>query len=176
MPWEGEREPRPVQYLESESRSKVEERSRLSGEQSFERASERAPWTTTLRFRTEVWTPSWRSSTRKCMGGPRQHPPSPFRGSGPTGPALRKTYRMGREGRIENGAFGLAVAMQCHPTCLARACVRVLTLTASSRFAFCFLRLFLSQSYEDYLDKQITTTDLYYLEDIELARQLVELG
>ncbi len=41
MPWEGEREPRPVQYLESESRSKVEERSRLSGEQSFERASER---------------------------------------------------------------------------------------------------------------------------------------
>ena len=31
-------------------------------------------------------------------------------------------------------------------------------------------------SYEDYLDKQITPTDLYYLEDIELARQLVELG
>ncbi|GMH32750.1 hypothetical protein BSKO_00584 [Bryopsis sp. KO-2023] len=31
-------------------------------------------------------------------------------------------------------------------------------------------------SYEDYLDSQITSTDLYYLEDIELARQLVELG
>ena len=31
-------------------------------------------------------------------------------------------------------------------------------------------------TYEDYLDRQITTTDLYYLEDIELARQLVELG
>eukprot|EP00218_Dolichomastix_sp_CCMP3274_P016087 CAMPEP_0170133066 /NCGR_PEP_ID=MMETSP0033_2-20121228/1045_1 /TAXON_ID=195969 /ORGANISM="Dolichomastix tenuilepis, Strain CCMP3274" /LENGTH=243 /DNA_ID=CAMNT_0010368521 /DNA_START=26 /DNA_END=757 /DNA_ORIENTATION=- len=31
-------------------------------------------------------------------------------------------------------------------------------------------------SYEDYLDKQITPTDLYYLEDVELARQLVELG
>jgi hypothetical protein len=30
--------------------------------------------------------------------------------------------------------------------------------------------------YEDYLDRQITSTDLYYLEDIELARQLVELG
>ncbi|CAD7696110.1 unnamed protein product, partial [Ostreobium quekettii] len=30
--------------------------------------------------------------------------------------------------------------------------------------------------YEDYLDSQITSTDLYYLEDIELARQLVELG
>jgi len=32
------------------------------------------------------------------------------------------------------------------------------------------------ETYEDYLDKQITSTDLYYLEDIELARQLVELG
>jgi len=31
-------------------------------------------------------------------------------------------------------------------------------------------------SYEDYLDSQITETDLYYLEDEELARQLVELG
>ncbi|KAK3284686.1 hypothetical protein CYMTET_7678 [Cymbomonas tetramitiformis] len=31
-------------------------------------------------------------------------------------------------------------------------------------------------TYEDYLDRQITPTDLYYLEDIELARQLVELG
>lgn len=30
--------------------------------------------------------------------------------------------------------------------------------------------------YEDYLDKQITSTDLFYLEDMELARQLVELG
>jgi hypothetical protein len=28
-------------------------------------------------------------------------------------------------------------------------------------------------SYEDYLDSQITETDLYYLEDEELARQLV---
>ena len=33
-----------------------------------------------------------------------------------------------------------------------------------------------ARRYEDYLDKQITPTDLYYLEDIELARQLVELG
>jgi hypothetical protein len=30
--------------------------------------------------------------------------------------------------------------------------------------------------YEDYLDSQITGTDMYYLENIELARQLVELG
>lgn len=30
--------------------------------------------------------------------------------------------------------------------------------------------------YEDYLDSQITGTDMYYLEDLELARQLVELG
>mmetsp|Transcript_39578 Transcript_39578/g.112245 ORF Transcript_39578/g.112245 Transcript_39578/m.112245 type:complete len:240 (+) Transcript_39578:133-852(+) len=32
------------------------------------------------------------------------------------------------------------------------------------------------ETYEDYLDRQITATDLYYLDDIELARQLVELG
>ncbi|CAH8458670.1 unnamed protein product [Schistosoma turkestanicum] len=32
------------------------------------------------------------------------------------------------------------------------------------------------ENYEDYLDSQITTTDLFYLEDEELARQLVELG
>ncbi len=31
-------------------------------------------------------------------------------------------------------------------------------------------------SYEDYLDSQLTTTDLYYLEDEDIARQLVELG
>ena len=31
-------------------------------------------------------------------------------------------------------------------------------------------------TYEDYLDSQISATDLYYLEDEELARQLVELG
>ncbi|KAK2552823.1 Cilia- and flagella-associated protein 299 [Acropora cervicornis] len=31
-------------------------------------------------------------------------------------------------------------------------------------------------SYEDFLDSQITPLDLYYLEDEELARQLVELG
>jgi hypothetical protein len=30
--------------------------------------------------------------------------------------------------------------------------------------------------YEDYLDSQITELDMYYLEDEELARQLVELG
>lgn len=30
--------------------------------------------------------------------------------------------------------------------------------------------------YEDYLDNQITATDVYYLEDVELARHLVELG
>ncbi|XP_075462653.1 cilia- and flagella-associated protein 299 [Ascaphus truei] len=31
-------------------------------------------------------------------------------------------------------------------------------------------------TYEDFLDSQITALDLYYLEDEELARQLVELG
>ncbi|XP_063102805.1 cilia- and flagella-associated protein 299 isoform X2 [Cavia porcellus] len=31
-------------------------------------------------------------------------------------------------------------------------------------------------TYEDFLDSQITTLDLYYLEDESLARQLVELG
>ena len=31
-------------------------------------------------------------------------------------------------------------------------------------------------TYEDFLDSQITAGDLYYLEDEELARQLVELG
>ena len=31
-------------------------------------------------------------------------------------------------------------------------------------------------TYEDYLDSQISTTDIYYLEDEDLARQLVELG
>ncbi|XP_008565769.1 PREDICTED: uncharacterized protein C4orf22 homolog, partial [Galeopterus variegatus] len=31
-------------------------------------------------------------------------------------------------------------------------------------------------TYEDFLDSQITTMDLYYLEDESLARQLVELG
>ena len=31
-------------------------------------------------------------------------------------------------------------------------------------------------SYDDYLDRQITAIDMFYLEDIELARQLVELG
>jgi hypothetical protein len=30
--------------------------------------------------------------------------------------------------------------------------------------------------YEDYLDSQITATDMYYLEDIHRARYLVELG
>ncbi len=31
-------------------------------------------------------------------------------------------------------------------------------------------------TYEDFLDSQISALDLYYLEDEELARQLVELG
>ena len=31
-------------------------------------------------------------------------------------------------------------------------------------------------TYEDYLDSQVSETDMYYLEDEELARQLVELG
>merc|ERR1711916_181627 len=31
-------------------------------------------------------------------------------------------------------------------------------------------------TYEDYLDSQISPTDLFYLEDEDLARQLVELG
>lgn len=34
----------------------------------------------------------------------------------------------------------------------------------------------MDRRYEDYLDSQITGTDMYYLEDLELARQLVELG
>jgi hypothetical protein len=33
-----------------------------------------------------------------------------------------------------------------------------------------------SRRYEDYLDSQITATDMYYLEDIHRARYLVELG
>mmetsp|Transcript_24674 Transcript_24674/g.35416 ORF Transcript_24674/g.35416 Transcript_24674/m.35416 type:complete len:153 (-) Transcript_24674:518-976(-) len=32
------------------------------------------------------------------------------------------------------------------------------------------------ESYEDYLDSQLTATDMGYLEDEEMARQLVELG
>lgn len=32
------------------------------------------------------------------------------------------------------------------------------------------------ETYEEYLDSQITETDLFYLENIDLARQLVELG
>lgn len=31
-------------------------------------------------------------------------------------------------------------------------------------------------TYEDYLDSQIQKIDLYYLEDEDMARQLVELG
>ena len=31
-------------------------------------------------------------------------------------------------------------------------------------------------TYEDFLNSQITATDLYYLEDEEVARELVELG
>ncbi|KYO26563.1 hypothetical protein Y1Q_0002183 [Alligator mississippiensis] len=31
-------------------------------------------------------------------------------------------------------------------------------------------------TYEEYLDSQVTTQDLYYLENEEMARQLVELG
>jgi hypothetical protein len=30
--------------------------------------------------------------------------------------------------------------------------------------------------YEEYLDRQVSATDMYYLQDIDLARQLVELG
>jgi len=46
---------------------------------------------------------------------------------------------------------------------------------------WCAIRYFTSLSqfgfrYEEYLDSQITGTDMYYLEDIELARHLVELG
>lgn len=32
------------------------------------------------------------------------------------------------------------------------------------------------ETYEEYLDKQITAADIFYLEDVSLARQLVELG
>ena len=32
------------------------------------------------------------------------------------------------------------------------------------------------ETYEDYLDSQLTTNDMAYLEDEEMARQLVELG
>uniref|UniRef100_A0A7M4ELB6 Cilia- and flagella-associated protein 299 n=2 Tax=Crocodylus porosus TaxID=8502 RepID=A0A7M4ELB6_CROPO len=31
-------------------------------------------------------------------------------------------------------------------------------------------------TYEEYLDSHVTTQDLYYLENEEMARQLVELG
>ena len=36
--------------------------------------------------------------------------------------------------------------------------------------------LFTIYSYEEYLDSQISGKDMFYLEDVELARQLVELG
>jgi len=32
------------------------------------------------------------------------------------------------------------------------------------------------ETYEDYLDSQLTSNDMHYLEDEEMARQLVELG
>ena len=32
------------------------------------------------------------------------------------------------------------------------------------------------EKYEDYLDKQMSDEDLFYLEDTELARQLIEVG
>jgi hypothetical protein len=32
------------------------------------------------------------------------------------------------------------------------------------------------ETYEDYLDSQLTVNDMSYLEDEEMARQLVELG
>ena len=32
------------------------------------------------------------------------------------------------------------------------------------------------ETYEDYLDSQLTANDMGYLEDEEMARQLVELG
>ena len=32
------------------------------------------------------------------------------------------------------------------------------------------------EKYEDYLDKQMSEEDLFYLEDTELARQLIEVG
>lgn len=32
------------------------------------------------------------------------------------------------------------------------------------------------RTYEDYLDSQVTETDMFYLEDEDHARQLVELG
>ncbi|KAL3159100.1 hypothetical protein ABBQ32_011097 [Trebouxia sp. C0010 RCD-2024] len=35
---------------------------------------------------------------------------------------------------------------------------------------------FETYEYEEYLDKQITAADIFYLEDVSLARQLVELG
>ena len=31
-------------------------------------------------------------------------------------------------------------------------------------------------TYEDYLDSQLTNTDMFYLEEEDVARQLVELG
>ena len=43
-------------------------------------------------------------------------------------------------------------------------------------FAYGRAHPFAYRSYEDYLDNQITATDIYYLEDVELARSLVELG
>lgn len=53
----------------------------------------------------------------------------------------------------------------------------------SSLVSLCFTLVtsFLSYSlssnrYEDYLDSHISKTDLFYLEDIDMARQLVELG
>lgn len=40
----------------------------------------------------------------------------------------------------------------------------------------CLLTCVSADRYEEYLDKQITAADIFYLEDVSLARQLVELG
>ena len=40
----------------------------------------------------------------------------------------------------------------------------------------CLRKYASADRYEEYLDKQITAADIFYLEDVSLARQLVELG
>lgn len=50
---------------------------------------------------------------------------------------------------------------------------------AARQVTFCKLPAavsILACRYEEYLDKQITAADIFYLEDVSLARQLVELG
>lgn len=70
----------------------------------------------------------------------------------------------------------VGLAMTPSQRSLPRADTAQATAAASSKHAQRLTVCLVCRSYEDYLDSQITGTDMYYLEDLELARQLVELG